>query len=112
MNKLTVLLAGAALLSPIPMIRAQAVYGSIYGTVTDTTGAAVPNVDVVVTDIGKGTSQTIKANSSGDFSADHLIPDEYTVEIKSSGFKTFQQNGIRVFADTSLKVNAPTSLPR
>ncbi len=84
----------------------QAVFGSIYGTVTDNTGAVVPNVDVVVTDVAKGTSQTIKANSSGDFTADHLIPDEYTVKIQSTGFKTFEQTGVRVFADTSVKIGA------
>ncbi len=85
---------------------AQAVYGSIYGTVTDDTGAAVPNVNVVVSDVAKGTSVTVKANGSGDFAADHLIPDEYSVRIESPGFKAFQQTGIRVFADTSIKVAA------
>ena len=95
----------AAMLAPMAS-PGQAVFGSIYGTVTDNTGAVVPNVDVIVTDVAKGTSQTVKANSSGDFTADHLIPDEYTVKIASTGFKTFQQTGIRVFADTSVKVAA------
>ena len=94
-----------AMLAPKTSL-AQAVYGSIYGTVTDNTGAVVPNVDVVVTDVAKGTSQTVKANSSGDFTADHLIPDEYVVKIQSTGFKAFEQTGIRVFADTSIKVAA------
>jgi len=38
---------------------AQAVFGSIVGTVTDPTGAVVPNATVVVTDVSKGTSQTV-----------------------------------------------------
>ena len=86
MKRLHLLLAGLPLLAP-NLGHAQAVYGSIYGTVTDNTGAVVPNVDVIVTDVAKGTTQTIKANGSGDFSADHLIPDEYTVKISSNGFK-------------------------
>ena len=40
---------------------AQAVFGSIYGTVTDATGAAIPNASVVVTDTAKGTSVTVQA---------------------------------------------------
>lgn len=86
--------------------RAQAVYGSIYGTVTDASGAAIPKATVKVTDTAKGTSSELTANDSGEFTADHLIPDVYTVAVTVSGFKTFQQNAIRVFADTSVKVTA------
>ena len=53
----------------------QAVYGSIYGTVTDATGALIPNAPVVVTDTSKGTTVTVNANESGEFRVDHLIPD-------------------------------------
>ncbi len=86
---------------------AQAVYGSITGTVTDTTGAAIPNASVVVTDVAKGTSVSFQSNGSGEFTAEHLIPDEYSVKVSAQGFKGFQQNGIRVFADSSVKVEAP-----
>lgn len=85
---------------------AQAVYGSIYGTIVDSTGAIVPNAEVTVTNVGKGTSVAEKSNASGDFTVDHLIPDVYSVKVEASGFKTFQENDIRVFADTSVKVTA------
>ncbi len=85
---------------------AQAVYGNIYGTVTDASGATLPQATVTVTDVAKGTSTTIKSNDSGEFTADHLIPDTYTVKVESQGFKSFQQADIRVFADTSVKVTA------
>ena len=84
----------------------QAVYGSIYGAVTDASGAAIPNASVVVSDVEKGTSITLKSNDSGEFSADHLVPDTYNVKVDAQGFTTYQQNGIRVFADTSIKVAA------
>ena len=84
---------------------AQAVYGSIYGTVTDTTGAVIPNATVTVTDEAKGTSVTVQSNASGDFTVDHLIPDTYDVKVAAQGFKGFATTGIRVFADTSNKVS-------
>lgn len=87
-------------------LHAQAIYGTIYGSVTDNTGAAVPNATIVVTDTAKGTSTTLTSNGSGEFTADHLIPDMYQVKVTVAGFKGFQQNDIRVFADTSLKVQA------
>ena len=84
-------------------IHAQAVYGSIYGTVADATGAVVPNATVLVTDVSKGTSVSVQSNASGEFAADHLIPDVYDVKVTAQGFQTFAQTGIQVFADTSTK---------
>src|ERR1700760_3057769 len=49
-------------------VHAQAVYGSIYGTVTDNTGAAVPNATVTITDTAKGTVVTVQSNDSGAYS--------------------------------------------
>jgi len=94
------------LLTLSPAGFAQAVYGSIFGTVTDATGAVVPNASVTVTDVAKGTSSTLQSNDSGEFHADHLIPDVYDVKIVAQGFKGFSQTGIQVYADTSAKVQA------
>lgn len=102
----TALLLGMALPLMGGHALAQAVFGSIYGTVTDNTGAAIPKATVTITDVGKGTSTTETTNDSGEFTADHLIPDTYTVKVEIPGFKTYQQNDIRVFADTSVKVQA------
>ncbi len=85
---------------------AQAIFGSIVGTVTDSTGAAIPNAAVVVTDVAKGTSVTETTNGAGEFTADHLIPDTYSVKITSPGFKAFEQTGLQLFADTTSKVTA------
>ncbi len=98
--------AAAVLLAGTGSSFGQAVYGSIFGTVTDASGAVIPNATVVVTDVAKGTSVTVTANGSGDFTADHLIPDLYTVKVNADGFKGFQQNDLQVFADTSVKITA------
>ncbi|HYK36902.1 carboxypeptidase regulatory-like domain-containing protein [Alloacidobacterium sp.] len=98
---------GAALLAFIPLTsHAQAVYGSIYGTVTDNTGAVIPNATVTVTDEAKGTVVTVQSNESGAYTVDHLVPDSYDVKVSVSGFQNFEAKGIKVFADTAPKVDA------
>ncbi|HEU5406182.1 MAG TPA: carboxypeptidase-like regulatory domain-containing protein, partial [Nitrospira sp.] len=102
--RVSLVLVAVSLLASIPTCFAQAVFGSIYGTVTDSTGAVIPNATVTVTDVAKGTSSTVHSNESGDFTADHLIPDIYNVEVTAPGFKGFQQKGVQLFADTAVKV--------
>ncbi|HEX6772233.1 MAG TPA: TonB-dependent receptor, partial [Acidobacteriaceae bacterium] len=85
---------------------AQAVYGSINGTVTDASGAAVPGATVTVTDENKGTSVSVKTNDSGNYTVEHMIPDLYTVKVEMAGFSNFETNHLQVQADTSPKVDA------
>src|ERR1051326_7424344 len=65
---LSLLLLGLLLLLPSQSF-GQAVYGSIFGTVTDPTGAVIPNAKVTVTDVRKGTSDVYTTNESGNYSA-------------------------------------------
>ncbi|RXH54318.1 TonB-dependent receptor [Granulicella sibirica] len=95
-----------ASLASAPRAMAQAVYGSIFGTVTDSTGAVIPNATITVTDTAKGTSNNVTSNGSGEFTVDHLIPDTYDIKIASAGFKGYQAQGVLVQADTSRKVEA------
>ena len=85
---------------------AQAVYGAITGRVQDPTGAAVPGATVTVIDVEKGSVATYTSNASGEFSAEQLIPDHYNVKVTATGFKSFEQTGLQVFADTAPTVNA------
>ncbi|RRA49918.1 TonB-dependent receptor [Acidipila sp. EB88] len=89
----------------MPRAEAQAVFGSIVGTVTDPTGAVVPNAAVVITDTSKGTSQSVQTNASGNYTASRLIPDVYSVKVTAQGFAPTQADGIAVSANTSPEVN-------
>lgn len=104
-TRFVMLVSALYLLGPFSTF-GQTVYGNIYGTVTDTTGAAIPGATITVTDVAKGTSVNVQSNGSGGFTADHLIPDVYDVKVAANGFSNFEQNGIHVFADTSEKVDA------
>jgi hypothetical protein len=84
---------------------AQSVYGSIFGTVTDESGAAVPDATVTVTDVAKGTVVTATSNASGDYSVPHLIPDTYNLKASAKGFKVFEAQGILVQADAADRID-------
>jgi hypothetical protein len=87
------------------MASGQAVYGSILGTITDPSGAAVPNAKITVLDQRKGTSDSTTTNDSGNYSVTHLIPDTYTVQVEGPGFKRLEFKDIIVNADSSTDIN-------
>jgi hypothetical protein len=89
----------------VPSALGQAVYGSILGTVSDPSGAAVPGAKVIVTSQTKNVSTETTTNESGNYSVTHLIPDVYSVQIAGTGFKTLQFKNIQVSADTGAKVD-------
>src|SRR5437762_339344 len=73
---------------------AQSVYGSIFGTVSDKSGAVIPDATITVTDEAKGTVVTITSNGSGDYSIPHLISGVYDLKVVAKGFKPFETKGI------------------
>ncbi|MGC1869733.1 MAG: TonB-dependent receptor [Acidobacteriaceae bacterium] len=89
----------------LPSAYSQAVYGTIFGTVTDPTGAVIPNATITVTDISKNVSVTAKTNGSGDYQVQHLIPDVYRVQATATGFNAGTVEHVQVFADTQPKVD-------
>jgi outer membrane receptor protein involved in Fe transport len=93
-----------------PRANAQAVFGSINGTVTDPQGAAVVGATVTVTDVNKGTTDTATTNDSGNYSVTHLIPDSYNIKIEASGFKAAEQNDVHVSADNVARLDVQLQL--
>src|SRR5271170_2574544 len=105
-TRVTMLLSVVSLLTLSPTAYGQAVYGSIFGTVTDATGAVVPGATITVTDQSKGTSVNVQSNGTGEFTVEHLIPDVYDLKVEMAGFKGYQQIGIPLSADSAVKVVA------
>src|SRR4029077_11875735 len=71
--------------------------GSIEGTVTDATGAAVPGVTVTVTSPNLIRSQSATTNDNGLFQIASLPPGRYSVVIESSkGFARFERSNVEV----------------
>jgi len=78
-SALAILVIAAICIFDSPPSAAQAVYGSIFGTITDQSGAAVVGAKLTVTSIQKGTKFETTSNEAGNYSVTHLIPDRYDV---------------------------------
>lgn len=86
-----------ALLCALPMAAlAQTSEGSISGTVTDPNGAVVPGATVVATQTLTGLQSTVVTTQAGIYVFPDLPTGPYTVTVKQTGFKTYEQTGIEV----------------
>ena len=87
-------------------LQAQQVFGSILGTVTDPSGAAVSGAKITVTDLSKGTKFEVTTNESGNYLKGQLIPGQYQVTITAQGFQKVASNPITVQVDQSARFDA------
>jgi hypothetical protein len=83
----------------------QQVYGSIYGTVTDASGGAIPNAKVSITDQSKDTKFEVTTNGQGNYNKGQLIPGTYTVEVEAQGFRKTATKDVTVNVDQSARVD-------
>lgn len=87
---------------------AQSTTGSIYGTVTDATGAVIQNASVTLTNTATNAVLKTTTNSAGAFVFPVVDPGDYTVTATANGFQSKTQTGIVLAA--SQNVNASFTL--
>jgi hypothetical protein len=75
--------------------RAQNV-GSLQGTVTDATGAAVADAKVTATDLGSGVVHSEDSDKTGEFDFPQLPPGSYKIQVVKDGFRTFVAERVTV----------------
>ena len=66
---------------------AQLTTADIVGTVTDSTGAVIPNATVVATNLGTNETRTVQSSSSGEYTVSLLPVGHYSVSVKATGFQ-------------------------
>jgi outer membrane receptor protein involved in Fe transport len=105
-SKLSLLLLSLFFVSALSLeARAQAVYGSIAGTVTDAQGAVIPDATVTITSVERNTSDTVRTNDSGLYVKDRLLPGIYKVSIEKSGFKKGEIAEVVINLDRQTEAN-------
>jgi hypothetical protein len=83
----------------------QNVYGTMAGTVTDTSGAAVANATVTLTNLDNAQKHSIETDASGNYTFVSILPGRYKLEGEKTGFKKFLREPIEVQIESGLRVD-------
>jgi hypothetical protein len=106
-------LALVALLSATPGL-AQTIFGTILGTVTDASGAIMPNLVIRITSQTEGITHEYRTDAQGNYQAENMKAGLYTVSAMATGFKDTVLTDVRlearqtVRADMKLTVGSAT----
>ncbi len=84
---------------------AQESRGTILGRVTDTSGAALPGVEIKATNVSTNIAAAARTNESGSYNIPFLLPGAYRVTAEAPGFKKYAQSGVEVRVSESVEVN-------
>lgn len=79
--------------------------GTIQGTVTDSTGAVVPDAKVTVTNTATNAAMNVMTNSDGNYTVPNLLVGSYSVSVTKEGFKKFVRSGITLEVDQRAEIN-------
>jgi hypothetical protein len=104
-----VLFVVVLLVSPFA-VNAQNYAGSVRGTVTDPSGAAVPGATVTLRDVGTNATVETTTNDTGGFSFGNVSVGVYEVTVKAGSFKEYLAKDVEVHVSTSTEVNAKLTM--
>jgi Carboxypeptidase regulatory-like domain len=90
----------------LPQHAAAQVYGAVHGTVTDPSGAIVPDAAVSIVNTSTGITTTAKTDSHGYYVFPQLqIGGPYTVGITATGFEKFSVTGLMLDVNADREVS-------
>jgi len=94
---LLVIIAGSA--------TAQTFRGTILGSVTDSSGAAITGATVTIKNLDTGLTRTVTTSDDGSYSAPELPIGNYSVTVEKAGFKSGVVTGVRVEVSTERRAD-------
>ena len=106
-RKLFALLLSIALLfSASVALYGQTTYGSVAGSVADTSGASITDAKVTLTNLGTQEKRTQSSGADGLFNFVNLFPGQYRVDVEKQGFKHFVRGDVAVDVAQNTRVDA------
>ncbi len=98
-----------SVLSGSPMSQATGNGGTINGTVTDPSGAVLPNAEVSLTNSATGYSQSAKTDNAGTFRLTNIPHNQYKLQVTAGGFQAFQQT-VPVYTQVPIQIKPALAL--
>lgn len=83
----------------LPAAQAQQTLGAVSGTIADSTGAAIPDANIALTNEQTAVSRTTTSDGTGAYSVKDLSIGTYTVTVTAQGFDTEKLSGFQIQAD-------------
>ena len=90
--------------------RAQLSTATLFGAVTDNSGAVIPNATITLTQVDTNFTRTVKSNEQGQYRAEFLPIGSYTAKVEASGFQVIEQKGIALTATQHADLNFTLSV--
>ncbi|MBK9168184.1 MAG: TonB-dependent receptor [Bryobacterales bacterium] len=100
-----VILGVAALATLTFVSNAQIYYGTLRGTITDSSGAVHPGVEVTITEVTTNLSSKAVSNEVGNYVFPNVVPGRYRVAAEQEGFKRFLVEGVELAATQDFRVD-------
>jgi Carboxypeptidase regulatory-like domain len=106
-ERFSCLIGGAilALLFTVSSCIAQTTFGSIVGTLTDSTGGVIPGVQVRLTNLDTSETRTATADADGLYQFVNILPGNYRLEAEKAGFKRVVRAPIQVEVQNTVRIN-------
>jgi hypothetical protein len=99
----------AALVAAVTLLpttaAAQAIYGSLTGTIADTSGGGVPGATVTIKNEETGLELSATTDSTGTYTIRNIAGGTYTLKATLQGFKEFVQTAIPITAGGIVRIN-------
>ena len=86
--------------------RAQVLYGSVIGSVTDEAGSSVSGAKVVLSNIGTNQKRETTSDENGNFIFTSVPGGTYSITVKKDGFHAFSTTGLTVTPDSKVRLDA------
>lgn len=84
---------------------AQAVNGTIVGTITDASGAVVPSAKISLMEVNTNLSRSASASESGSYSFTNIPQGKYTVSVEQTGFRKATRENVEVTINSTVRVD-------
>jgi hypothetical protein len=99
---LMTLVLSALICSPV---QAQVAGATVSGSIMDTSGSTIANVDIVLRNVETGVTRTVTSDASGFYEAPNLLPGSYNVSASAPGFSTAITTGVVLTVGAKLLLN-------
>ncbi len=84
-------------------LEAQSTFGSIRGTVQDSSGASIPDTQITLHSIDENTDRTVTSDATGTYAFENILANRYSIRARHDGFAETVVGGITLAARQDLR---------